>query len=496
MAKLEVDQLVDPARLEIKLGSYSESNATALVDIAWHARAQDYRRQAAARMYPLSKSDISKRVAKSKYHVSKKIDGQFALLIYKDGQVATVNPGGTVRTGLPWQVEAAKLIKATGVSHALIAGEVYLIGEEPNQRTRVHDVTRALRQPEDEAHLARIQFAVFDILLADDQSYDTIEAVAPLLDKWFAKGEKIHAVTSCWLESDQEIAAQFEKWVEDDDGEGIVTRSDTAGTYKIKPQHSVDTVVIGFTESSDERQGMLHDLLLGVVRPDNTLHVLCRVGGGFSDDERRDLLSDLKDMVIESEYAEVNSDHVAYRMVRPEWVAEITCLDLVSQTTRGGPINRMVLLWDENASIFRTVRRLPLASVIAPQFVRLRQDKQPVAADVPIRQIADIVEVAQADVDARQLQLPTSEVLSRNVYKKILKGATMVRKFIAWKTNKETESDEFAAYVMHYTDYSSNRKDPLKREVRISNSLEQIEELCEQMIEGNIKKGWNEVEAE
>lgn len=85
MAKLEVDQLVDPARLEIKLGSYSESNATALVDIAWHARAQDYRRQAAARMYPLSKSDISKRVAKSKYHVSKKIDGQFALLIYKDG---------------------------------------------------------------------------------------------------------------------------------------------------------------------------------------------------------------------------------------------------------------------------------------------------------------------------------------------------------------------------------------------------------------------------
>ena len=373
---------------------------------------------------------------------------------------------------------------------------MYLIGEEPNQRTRVHDVTRALRQPEDEAHLARIQFAVFDILLADDQSYDTIEAVAPLLDKWFAKGEKIHAVTSCWLESDQEIAAQFEKWVEDDDGEGIVTRSDTAGTYKIKPQHSVDTVVIGFTESSDERQGMLHDLLLGVVRPDNTLHVLCRVGGGFSDDERRDLLSDLKDMVIESEYAEVNSDHVAYRMVRPEWVAEITCLDLVSQTTRGGPINRMVLLWDENASIFRTARRLPLASVIAPQFVRLRQDKQPVAADVPIRQIADIVEVAQADVDARQLQLPTSEVLSRNVYKKILKGATMVRKFIAWKTNKETESDEFAAYVMHYTDYSSNRKDPLKREVRISNSLEQIEELCEQMIEGNIKKGWNEVEAE
>lgn len=495
MAKLKVDKVVDPARLEIKLGSYSESTATALVDIGWHARAQEYRRQASARMYPLSKSDVSKRVAKSRYHVSKKIDGQFALLIYQDGQVATVNPGGTVRTGLPWQEEAAKLLKATGVSHALIAGEVYLLGEEKNQRMRVHDVTRALRQPEDTAHLARIQFAVFDILVADEEHYDTIEAVAPLLEEWFGSGEKIHAVPSCWLETDQEISAQFETWVEDEEAEGIVARSDVAGTYKIKPQHTLDTVVIGFTESSDERQGMLHDLLLGVVRPDNTMHVLCRVGGGFSDDERRDLLSDLKDMVVESEYAEVNSDHVAYRMVRPEWVAELTCLDLVSQTTRGGPINRMVLSWDDKESIFRTVRRLPLASVISPQFVRLRQDKQAVAADVPIRQIADIVEVAQADVDARQLQLPTSEVLRRRVYKKILKGATMVRKFLLWKTNKETESDEFAAYVMHYTDYSPNRKEPLQREVRISNSLEQIESLYDQMIEANIKKGWNEIEA-
>jgi hypothetical protein len=36
--------------------------------------------------------------------------------------------------------------------------------------------------------------------------------------------------SSCWLESDQEIAAQFEKWVEDEEAEGIVARSDIAGT--------------------------------------------------------------------------------------------------------------------------------------------------------------------------------------------------------------------------------------------------------------------------
>lgn len=494
MAKLQVDELMDPARLEIKLGTYAVANATSLADVTWHARAQEYRRQAAARMYPLAQADIPKRVAKSRYHVSKKIDGQFALLIYKNGQVATVNPGGTVRVGLPWQKEAAKLIEKTGVSFALVAGEVYLIGEGKGERTRVHDVTRALRQPEDESHLGRIQFGVFDVLVADDTAYTAIEEVAPVVDQWFGKGKKCHAVPSVWMETAAEVAKQFDQWVEQEQAEGIVARSDSAGTYKIKPQHTLDTVVVGFTESSDERQGMLHDLLVGVIRPDNTLHVLCRVGGGFTDDQRRDLLSDLKDMVVESEYTEVNSDHVAYRMVRPEWVAEITCLDLVSQTTRGGPINRMVLSWDATEQIYRTIRRLPLASVISPQFVRLRQDKQAVAADAPIRQVADIVEVAQADIDARQLTLPTSEVLQRRVFQKVLKGATMVRKFLIWKTNKETESDEFAAYVLHYTDYSPNRKEPLQREVRISNSREQIEALCDQMIEANIKKGWNEVE--
>ena len=81
---------------------------------------------------------------------------------------------------------------------------------------------------------------------------------------------------------------------------------------------------------------MLHDLLLGVVRPDGSIHTMARVGGGFSDEQRQELLVDLQGMVVDSEYAEVNSDHVAYRMVEPHWVIEISCLDLISQNTRGG----------------------------------------------------------------------------------------------------------------------------------------------------------------
>jgi hypothetical protein len=180
-------------------------------------------------------------------------------------------------------------------------------------------------------------------------------------------------------------------------------------------------------------------------------------------------------------------------MVRPEWVVEISCLDLVSQNTRGGPVGRMVLDWHANNghSIYRALRRLPLASVISPQFIRRRDDKQVQPTDVRITQVADLVELPQAEKDARQLVYPKSELLRREVFVKELKGEQMVRKLVLWKTNKEQVAEDFPAYVVHLTDFSPNRKDPLSREIRISSSLEQIQQLCEQLKAENITKGWN-----
>jgi len=70
--------------------------------------------------------------------------------------------------------------------------------------------------------------------------------------------------------------------------EGIVARSDVAGIFKVKPTRTLDVAVVGFTEGSDDRAGMVHDLLVAVMRPEATFHILGRVGGGSSDDERRD----------------------------------------------------------------------------------------------------------------------------------------------------------------------------------------------------------------
>jgi hypothetical protein len=140
---------------------------------------------------------------------------------------------------------------------------------------------------------------------------------------------------------------------------------------------------------------------------------------------------------------------------------------------------------------YNVVSRLPLAAVISPQFLRRREDKRPAKQDIRIEQISDIVDVPLADRDARQMTLPVSEVLRREVYTKELKGETMVRKFLLWKTNKELDAEHFPAYVLHYTDFSPNRKDPLARDIRVSSSLEQIQKLWDGLKEENIKKGWN-----
>lgn len=484
--------LLDKSRVEIKLGDYGVTSATAVADPGLLGRAQDYRRKSSARMQPLDRNDIQSKIPAGEYHVSRKVDGEFTVLVFRNGEAFTINPGGTVRVGMPWLEEAAKLLAAASVKEAQVAGELYVARDD--RRPRVHDVTTVARLPQSASEVASLRFAAFDILsLNDDASPRNFVETWKTIEKLFGKGRTVHPVESKKCKDVAGIAELFEKWVDGEGAEGLVARNDSLGTFKVKPRHTLDVAVIGFTESQGDRQGMLHDMLLAVMRPEGTLQVLSRVGGGFQDEQRRELLSDLKDMAVESEYAEVNSDHVAYQMVRPEWVVEISCLDLISQTTRGGTVDRMVLDYHANGSSrYNVVTKLPLATVISPQFIRRREDKSVSAQEIRIAQVTDVVEVPGTDRDSRQLTLPASEILRREVYTKDLKGQTMIRKFLLWKTNKETGTDEFPAYVVHCTDFSPNRKDALAREIRVSHSLEQIESLYEGLKESNIKAGWQQ----
>lgn len=484
--------LVDPSQLDIKIGEYRAGSSTALADPRLLPRAQAWRRTVAGSMKALDREGlrhVPAAPASAPYHVSRKIDGEFTLLVIEDGEAVTVNPGGTARAGLPFMAEAARLLAAAGGRRALVAGELYYARDD-GSRPRVHDVTRVARRPESAEELPRLRFAAFDLLEIDGEEPHGHADAWKRIEAIFGSGERIRPVESRMVREVPEIQALFEQWVVKEGGEGLVVRGE-AGFFKVKPRHSIDAMVLGFAEATDDRVGMLHDVLIGLMRPDGTMQIAGHVGGGFTEEQRRSMLSDLKDRVAATDYAEVNSDRVAYEMVRPGLVVELSCLDAISQTTRGATIDRMALRWDEAGATWRAAGRMPLASLISPQFVRVREDKGFERHDVRVEQLCDIVEIPDLDRGAADTAAAPSEMVRRRVMTKVMKGQTMVRKLAIWKTNKES-TGKFPAFVLHFTDYSPNRVKALQREIRVGNSLEQLDGMWDRLAEKNFVRGWNE----
>ena len=272
--------------------------------------------------------------------------------------------------------------------------------------------------------------------------------------------------------------------------EGLVVRHDNAGYYKIKTKHNLDVAIIGFSEGTDERKGLLHDLLVAVIRKDGTFHELVRVGGGYSEEDRRIIADELRRRVVPSDYVAVNNDYVAYEMTAPGPVIEISCLDMISESSKGGPVTRMVLDWDGKR--YSALSRMPLVSVISPQYVRMRDDKDAIIEDVNISQVSDLVNVPDFDKPAHEDEAPASEILERHVYTKIMKGNLMVRKLLLWKTNKEASPD-FPGYVVYLTDFSPNRQNPLERDIKVANKVADARKLFAKLADKYFVSGWEKV---
>ncbi|MFK7894019.1 MAG: hypothetical protein AB8B63_24605 [Granulosicoccus sp.] len=481
--------LLEKKQLKAWPGGYLTGNIDALKEEGLLAQVRMRRRQLSQMTTALDPQSAKRRIPDGQYHISRKVDGEFTCLVWRDGEIFTLNPGGTLRAAAPFMAEAAERLK--GVKSALIGGELYVQCGD-GKRPRVHDVVRVARNPANAEEVAQLAFAVFDIyeLDGDDLSVSYIDSLA-MNEKLFATGELIHPVETVAGENARAVLKQFKQWVLEDGAEGVVARSPTAGVFKVKPRHSLDIAVVGFSEGIDERSGMVHDLLCAVVRPTGRYQLVAKVGGGFSDEERMSIFKQLSRRVVESDYREVNSDRVAYQMIKPGLVVEIECLDLISRTSRGNTIEKMILEW--TGKTWEGVRRLPLVSVLSPQFIRLRDDKSASEEDTGIKQLGAIVDIPDIDRVAKEISLPEAEVIARAVATKMAKEKTMVRKVIVIKTNKEKVSQDFPAYVLYVTNFSPNRATKLQTVVKVSVDREQIMELFEQAKTEQFKKGWVEV---
>lgn len=467
---------------------YCIGKAAKLADPSLQPLAQNYKRRLSSSMRAISGQDVGRIRGGKGFFVSRKYDGEFALVVFDGSTIISLHPSGTVRSGLPCLDEAAERLKKAKVKSCVFAAEYYLPAANADARS-VQQVIRVLRKPASKAALDEISLAVFDIVELDDKPLTSAAKVYGNLDKYFDGAKRVHTVEYKEVSTTDAIMEMLVDWVIGEGAEGLVVRSERTFLYKIKLRHNLDVAIIGYSEGVEHRKGMLHDLLVAVVRTDGTYQELTRVGGGFSDAERKDFVKDLKKRIAPSEYVAVNNDYIAYEMIEPGPVIEISCLDLIPEKTKGGPVNRMVLEW--TGKKYHALQRMPLVSVISPQFVRLRDDKEAGKEDASIRQISDLVRVTEIESSADDTKLKPSKLIERTVYTKVMKDNLMVRKLLLWKTNKE-DTNEFPAYVVYLTDFSPNRKTPLERDIKVAHSLGAARRMYKALSDKYFVGGWEE----
>lgn len=449
--------------------------------------AKTYKRKVAGSFMLVDGAKLIEKINGEDICVTKKLDGAMQILFYENGSACSISTNGIIRKDLPCILEFASLAQRCNVKSITVAAELYaVIGSDG--RERVGDVSKA---ESDESLKNTLKLAVFDIVDIDGVPFtpehykDTVAKI-----KSSFSGDLVHPVLAKSVSSKHEVEQIYNEWVIESGAEGLVVHTELPIVYKIKPRHSVDAVIIGFTVGEDDHENAVRDVLVAVMREDGLLQQFAATGNGFTEEERTNLMEKLSSMEVESTYIETDSRNVAFHMVKPEVVVELSAIDFVSESSTGEAKMNILLSYKDGIG-YSSLGCTPGVAAHSLIFSHYREDKGCNPTDVRLSQLSDLCAFS-AEKTVSMVNLPKSEIIERRVFTKGEGDKLMIQKFIVWKTNKEN-NPLFPAYVLHYTDFSVSRKEQLKRDIRVSNSKAQIMGILDDILAENIKKGWEEV---
>jgi hypothetical protein len=302
-----------------------------------------------------------------------------------------------------------------------------------------------------------------------------------LLQTLFGGNNYCEPVRYCEADSKAEVKKIFSERVEDEGSEGLVVHSEMPVAYKIKPRVTIDAAVVGFSESSDIK-GQVRTLLYALRNADGAYQIIGRTGNGLTMEQKAELYPRLLAMRVSSNYLEIDSNHLAFHIVRPEIVAELSVGDVLAENVSGCIKNPLL---DYTDGVFRQTGMCAGYSFVSAVVERLRPDKTVSIRDVRLEQIS-VRAIPPSGAPASGDQMPESTLVRRSVWVK----EKALQKLLVWKTNKDHFN--FPAYAASWTTFNPNTADPFKIDMRVSNNENQIIQLAEQFIMKNIKQGWTE----
>jgi len=468
------------------MAPYAEGQVSphgALTDDTLRKTFRDYNRRVAKKYLACTPNKLERFSPEGNLMISTKIDGQLFFLIKKDKEVAFCSPGGRVLQGGPLFEEAKKLLRKSG--NIIIAGELFALPPKGG-RPRVHFVSTALAN---EALAPTLGFKAFDLLSEKELDYQSKPYPERFqrLETLLGTGKRVSPVLTI-KGTKKDLLPLYQKYVDSGQFEGLVIRSENGFVLKLKPEISIDVVVLGYGEKVEEGQPRLKELVVGVLREKNQYHILGFVGGGFSQEARLEWHSRLSKIQTESGFLLPNREGALCRFVRPEIVIEVRLTDFLLSDGKDIPIHQMVLEYGGKNPSFSPLQPLPLASMLFPRFIQERKDKTPDLGSIGTDQVYRHVPFNSYREHAKKPQLLPSLVIERGVFIKEMGTGKLLRKYLTVETQKDQE--EWARYFLLSTDISPNRKETMKTDLKIASSPEELGVLIEKWKKENIKRGW------
>lgn len=437
-----------------------------------------YRRRVAGNYRPLLLDDFGALPA-SGLLVSTKIDGELWFLVSFQKEVFLTNARGVVIYGdIPLLAQAKSILENT-----VIAGELFAHVE--GRRCRVGDLAALLAEGGG-ADVENLSFAAFDLLrnagaLVDGPYIQRYEE----LNRLIITSGPLSVVQSEEMDRTK-LLTKFESEVVNGEAEGLVIRLPSGLIYKLKPSVTIDAAVIAYTTRSDQ-PGSARSILLGLMHPSGEIQILGGCGNLGSDDDRNSLGKQLENLKVDAPIRYASDSGSLYSFVKPELVVEVKVTDF--QLERADVSNATSMILAYKGGSWSSGRLSQCPRPIHPVLVRMRNDKKVNDVDIRIDQISEYMpKLKDAEVGTETAK---SEILRREVWTKDAKGAIAVRKILVWKTNKNGFDSSYPAYVVHWTDYSPGRASPLDRDVKLAPDEKTATKIANDMVEKNIKKGWN-----
>lgn len=466
------------ARIQSVLDSTAEAAFLANSRKLFDETAVEYKHRLSGKFVLTNPSQIAD-IQGSNICITRKLDGEMRT-VYFDGKTTVMfTTGGREEKDFPCLEEVTAKMKAAGIKCAGFAAELNFIKTDKS-RSRVSDVIHALANEELHASLV---LSPFDILFIDDSKWQ-----AEHYEKTYEKLVEIFGPDSpVQMEkgkSSSDIARVYKKWVIKEKAEGLVVHTEQPVIWKIKPLHSIDAAVIGYTNCENG----VRDLLFAVMEPSGFYRIFASGSNGLSNEQRKNLEQNLSALQVSSNLIYTDSQGTAFQMIKPEFVFEITATDFANTNCLNDSFKNFIAEYSEEKG-WQLKGKAAGVATYNLCIERLREDKKCVEPDIAVHQIQDLCPFPCAQINKNDEKLSDSTIEERKVFYKQQGRRKYVKKFVLLKTNKE-ETQKFSKYLLHFTDYSSSRAEKMKVSVWCSSDKTELQEKMETMIYKSIKKGW------